>query len=129
MPFAVYEENSCLYLFTRETLLARRHRIGNRPYMFPMVLPAPDGLAAHFLCRTTATEPSICDAIKQADFESTDIDTEFEFSVAEAMATKMQLGGGSDVKYMLADKIGAGALPGGAKVRVNTLTFSITYLN
>jgi CMP-N-acetylneuraminic acid synthetase len=30
----VYEENSCLYLFTRETLLQRRHRIGERPYLF-----------------------------------------------------------------------------------------------
>lgn len=30
----VYEENSCLYLFTRESLLKRRHRIGERPLMF-----------------------------------------------------------------------------------------------
>ena len=30
----VYEENSCLYIFTRETLLARRHRLGYRPLMF-----------------------------------------------------------------------------------------------
>jgi CMP-N-acetylneuraminic acid synthetase len=30
----VYEENSCLYLFTRENLLARRNRIGERPLMF-----------------------------------------------------------------------------------------------
>ncbi len=30
----VYEENSCLYLFTRETLEARRNRIGERPFMF-----------------------------------------------------------------------------------------------
>jgi len=30
----VYEENSCLYLFTRENLLRKRHRIGDRPYMF-----------------------------------------------------------------------------------------------
>ncbi len=30
----VYEENSCLYLFTRQTLLERRHRIGARPAMF-----------------------------------------------------------------------------------------------
>jgi CMP-N-acetylneuraminic acid synthetase len=29
----VYEENSCLYLFTRETLEKRRTRIGDRPYM------------------------------------------------------------------------------------------------
>ncbi len=30
----VYEENSCLYIFTRELLLARRNRIGERPLMF-----------------------------------------------------------------------------------------------
>jgi CMP-N-acetylneuraminic acid synthetase len=29
----VYEENSCLYLFTRETLTLRRNRIGERPVM------------------------------------------------------------------------------------------------
>ncbi|MFZ5911755.1 MAG: cytidylyltransferase domain-containing protein [Chloroflexota bacterium] len=30
----VYEENSCLYIFTRGTLLGHRHRIGARPKMF-----------------------------------------------------------------------------------------------
>ena len=30
----VYEENSCLYIFTRETLELQRNRIGLRPYMF-----------------------------------------------------------------------------------------------
>jgi CMP-N-acetylneuraminic acid synthetase len=30
----VYEENSCLYLFTRETLLKHGHRIGPSPLMF-----------------------------------------------------------------------------------------------
>jgi CMP-N-acetylneuraminic acid synthetase len=30
----VYEENSCLYLFTRPTLLSRRNRLGERPMMF-----------------------------------------------------------------------------------------------
>jgi len=30
----VYEENSCLYLFTRENLLKLHHRIGDRPMMF-----------------------------------------------------------------------------------------------
>jgi CMP-N-acetylneuraminic acid synthetase len=30
----VFEENSCLYLFTRETLLRRRNRLGDRPMMF-----------------------------------------------------------------------------------------------
>jgi CMP-N-acetylneuraminic acid synthetase len=32
----VYEENSCLYLFERETLKRRRNRIGERPLMFPI---------------------------------------------------------------------------------------------
>jgi CMP-N-acetylneuraminic acid synthetase len=30
----VYEENSCLYLFTREKLARKRHRIGDQPFMF-----------------------------------------------------------------------------------------------
>jgi CMP-N-acetylneuraminic acid synthetase len=30
----VYEENSCLYIFTRENLLRRHHRIGEKPMMF-----------------------------------------------------------------------------------------------
>jgi CMP-N-acetylneuraminic acid synthetase len=30
----VYEENSCLYLFTRQNLLVRRNRLGERPMMF-----------------------------------------------------------------------------------------------
>jgi len=30
----VYEENSCLYIFTRETLLSRRNRLGERPILF-----------------------------------------------------------------------------------------------
>jgi len=30
----VYEENSCLYIFTRQTLLGRRNRLGERPMMF-----------------------------------------------------------------------------------------------
>ena len=32
----VYEENSCLYLFTRETLERRHNRIGERPMMYEM---------------------------------------------------------------------------------------------
>ena len=32
----VFEENSCLYVFSREGLLARRNRIGERPQMFEM---------------------------------------------------------------------------------------------
>jgi CMP-N-acetylneuraminic acid synthetase len=30
----VYEENSCLYIFTRANLVERRHRIGEKPLMF-----------------------------------------------------------------------------------------------
>lgn len=30
----VYEENSCLYIFTRPNLLRRHHRIGDKPLMF-----------------------------------------------------------------------------------------------
>lgn len=30
----VYEENSCLYLFTRQNLIKRHHRIGEKPLMF-----------------------------------------------------------------------------------------------
>jgi CMP-N-acetylneuraminic acid synthetase len=32
----VYEENSCLYMFTRENLIKRHHRIGEKPMMFEM---------------------------------------------------------------------------------------------
>lgn len=32
----VYEENSCLYLFTRANLLSRRHRIGLHPILYPI---------------------------------------------------------------------------------------------
>ena len=30
----IYEENSCLYIFTRENLIAKQHRISDRPIMF-----------------------------------------------------------------------------------------------
>ena len=30
----IYEENSCIYIFTRRTLETRRNRIGERPYLF-----------------------------------------------------------------------------------------------
>lgn len=30
----VYEENSCLYIFSRQTLEFRRNRLGERPYLF-----------------------------------------------------------------------------------------------
>ena len=30
----MYEENSCIYIFTRENLIAKRHRISDRPLIF-----------------------------------------------------------------------------------------------
>ena len=32
----IYEENSCIYIFTREKLKSRNHRLGEYPLMFPM---------------------------------------------------------------------------------------------
>ncbi|MFN8402013.1 MAG: hypothetical protein U0V48_00410 [Anaerolineales bacterium] len=32
----VYEENSCIYIFTRENLLAKRHRISDKPSYSPL---------------------------------------------------------------------------------------------
>ncbi|HBX69290.1 MAG TPA: acylneuraminate cytidylyltransferase [Chloroflexi bacterium] len=58
----VYEENSCIYIFRRETLLARRNRLGDRPMMFP--IPAA---------------------------EAWDIDEELDFRMVEIM-TQLQKG-------------------------------------
>ncbi len=54
----VFEENSCLYLFTKEGLMARRNRIGATPLMFEI-------------------DP----------LEAWDIDDESDFRVAEALLT------------------------------------------
>ena len=32
----VYEENSCMYIFTRQNLARRHNRLGERPLMFEM---------------------------------------------------------------------------------------------
>ena len=32
----IFEENSCIYIFTKQNLESRRNRIGNRPYLFPI---------------------------------------------------------------------------------------------
>ncbi len=53
----IYEENSCLYLFTRENLAQKRHRIGDRPLMFE--IPAE---------------------------EAWDIDEELDFAICEFLA-------------------------------------------
>jgi len=57
----VYEENSCIYLFTRQTLAARRNRLGERPYLFAM-------------------EPD----------EAWDIDEELDFLVADTILKSLQ---------------------------------------
>jgi CMP-N-acetylneuraminic acid synthetase len=60
----VYEENSCLYIFTRDNLVRRRHRIGEKPLMFEM----------------------------EAD-EAWDIDEELDFAVTDfLLRRKSQLG-------------------------------------
>lgn len=38
----IYEENSCIYIFSRATLESRGHRIGEKPLMFP--IPAEQAL-------------------------------------------------------------------------------------
>jgi len=57
----VYEENSCLYIFTKEVLKKRRNRIGERPLMFEI------------------------DRI-----ESWDIDEEQDFSIAEVLYSERE---------------------------------------
>ena len=52
----VFEENSCLYIFTRQTLISRRNRLGERPLMFE--IPAD---------------------------EAWDIDEELDFTIAETL--------------------------------------------
>lgn len=52
----MYEENSCIYIFTRNTLVKKNHRIGYNPYMFIM-----------------------------SDIESQDIDTESDFLIAQIL--------------------------------------------
>lgn len=32
----IYEENSCIYIFTKDILMAKHNRIGNRPFLFEM---------------------------------------------------------------------------------------------
>lgn len=57
----VYEENSCLYLFTRENLERKNHRIGDKPFMFEI----------------------------DAD-EAWDIDEELDFEIADFLMKKRQ---------------------------------------
>ena len=57
----VFEENSCFYLFTRQNLLTRRNRLGERPLMYE--------IPRH---------------------EAIDIDEEFDFQLADIMMRSMQ---------------------------------------
>jgi CMP-N-acetylneuraminic acid synthetase len=57
----VYEENSCFYLFTRQNLLAKRNRLGERPLMFEI-----------------------------SRQEAVDIDEEFDFQIADMMIRTLQ---------------------------------------
>ena len=57
----VYEENSCVYLFTRENLERKKHRIGDKPFMFEI----------------------------DAD-EAWDIDEELDFEIADFLMRKRQ---------------------------------------
>ena len=52
----LYEENSCMYLFNKRNLIKKKHRIGYKPYMFIM-----------------------------NDIESSDIDIETDFLIAECL--------------------------------------------
>jgi len=56
----VYQENSCIYIFKRETLISRRNRLGERPLMFEI--------------------PSI---------EAWDIDEALDFTIADALFQKI----------------------------------------
>jgi CMP-N-acetylneuraminic acid synthetase len=56
----VFEDNSCIYIFTRENLIERRNRLGERPLMFEI--------------------PAI---------EAWDIDEELDFTIAETLYRKL----------------------------------------
>ena len=56
----VFEENSCMYIFTRQQLLARRNRLGDRPMMYE--IPAA---------------------------EAWDIDDELDFAITSFLLTQM----------------------------------------
>ena len=58
----MYEENSCIYIFTRENLIAKRHRISDNPLMFEI-----------------------------SRLEAVDIDEESDFQIAE-MLMRQRLG-------------------------------------
>lgn len=57
----LYEENSCLYIFTKKILFERHHRVGHKPYLFCM-----------------------------SDIESVDIDYESDFIIAETLHRQLE---------------------------------------
>ncbi len=57
----LYEENSCLYIFERESFLARANRVGNMPILFEIEAP-----------------------------EALDIDEELDFALAECLMRTVQ---------------------------------------
>lgn len=59
----IYEENSCVYIFERETLVARRNRMGERPLMFEIPV-----------------------------MEAWDIDEELDFTVADTLYRHLHSG-------------------------------------
>ena len=58
----LYEENSCMYLFNKNNLLKKKHRIGYKPYMYIM-----------------------------DDIESSDIDIETDFTIAECLHKTLRM--------------------------------------
>jgi CMP-N-acetylneuraminic acid synthetase len=62
----IYEENSCLYIFTRKNLVKRRNRLGERPLMFEI--------------------PAV---------EAWDIDEELDFTVADTLFRQLHGGAAS----------------------------------
>lgn len=60
----VFEENSCLYIFTRDNLLARRNRLGSRPLMFEI-----------------------------GTWEAWDIDEELDFQIADFLKSRLEQAG------------------------------------
>ena len=59
----VYEENSCIYIFEKERFLKTENRISKQPYMFEV-----------------------------NKTEAIDIDTEFDFKIAESIWRTIKLG-------------------------------------
>ena len=66
-----YEENSCLYFFSKDILFNKNHRIGNKPYLFEM-----------------------------NDIESSDIDTENDWDIVKAIHKKYYLNDKEKNKYV-----------------------------